>query len=528
VRAAASEITRLYISRGYLLAEVSEPQIVFRDDGKVADLAYSIDEGILFRIAELELAGEPVLPEEAVRAALPFAVGDPYAPDSDRLARAALLEFYGKAGHADATVAVTRSVDETTGEVGLRIEVSGGIRVTVSELRVEGNDHTRTSFIERRVTAPIGEPFTPEHERESFRRLFGTGIFSRIALELEGEGPERPLVVRVEEALAQEVFVEPGWGSYELARLKAGYRNRNLFGTGRSFRAEGIASFLHLEAELGVSEPFLFGSEVFADVSVTALRREEPSFTRLSTGIDASLTRRWGEDWATGVSYQFRRSAAENVDITDPAALAALDDVDISAIEISGRLDTRDSPLVPTSGHSARLAIQWGDQVLGSELDFLRTRYRQSHYFPLPGRDTVLALAVRSGVIIPTHDTIDIPIQELFFNGGENTVRSFRQDELGPLDANGQPLGGEAFTVLSAELRQKLHGNLSGALFFDWGNVAANYEDYFDFDDFRPAVGIGLRYLLPIGPLRLDAGWNPTAAPAEDDVVLHFSVGLPF
>jgi outer membrane protein insertion porin family len=227
------------------------------------------------------------------------------------------------------------------------------------------------------------------------------------------------------------------------------------------------------------------------------------------------------------VSYDFERSKARDVDITDPAALAALDDVDISAVEVLARYDTRDSPILPSDGNTARASLQWGDQVLGSELDFLRARYNEAHFWRLR-KTTVLALSLRTGGIVPTHDTTEIPLQERFFNGGESTVRSFEQDELGPLDAGGEPLGGEAFTTLSGEVREQLFGNLAGAVFADMGNVVPNYEDYFAFADFRSGFGVGIRYMLPIGPLRLDFAWNPHPKGDEDGLVVHFSVGMPF
>jgi len=527
--AAASEITSLYLAAGYLLVHVDEPTVTFRQEGTVADLAYEIREGVRFRITRISFGGEPALSEEELVAALPVQVGDPYSPQMDRRIQAALEEALQTAGHADARVRIVRRADDESGDVDLEVRVQAGPRVVVKDVRVEGNVRTNESLVRNRLSVEPGEPFTPERERKSFRQLFTTGLFSSIRLDLEGEpdATERTLFVRLEESPAREIFVEPGWGSYELARVKAGYRNKNLLGTGRGFRAEGIASLRHAEFELGVSDPFFLGTQLFADASTTVLRRIEPSFTRISAGFNANVVRHWSSGLETGLAYEFRRSKAENVDVTDAAALAALDDVDISAIEVSVRYDTRDNPLVPTRGNTARFSLQWGDQVLGSQLDFLRARYLQTHYIPLR-EDTTLGLAFRTGGIVPTHDTKEIPLQERFFNGGESTVRSFRENELGPLDTKGEALGGEAFTVISAELRRKLAGNLSGALFVDTGNVTPNYEDYLDFADFRTAIGVGLRYMLPIGPLRVDGGWNPAPRDGEDRFVIHFSVGMPF
>jgi outer membrane translocation and assembly module TamA len=136
-------------------------------------------------------------------------------------------------------------------------------------------------------------------------------------------------------------------------------------------------------------------------------------------------------------------------------------------------------------------------------------------------------------VIVPLEDGETIPIQERFFNGGENSVRSFREDRLGPVDGEGNPLGGEVRNTLSLELRYRLWGNLHGALFYDAGNVLAEFEDALDFRDLRSGVGVGLRYMLPIGPLRIDGAWNPdprqlTPTLEEDNFVVHVSVGMAF
>ncbi|MFT5286847.1 MAG: outer membrane protein insertion porin family [Planctomycetota bacterium] len=522
-------ITTFYLELGYLLVRVDDPRVSFNEEQTTAKLRYNIDEGPRFQIAELNFANNSPLTELELLDSLPVQVGDPYSPAADRRIQSTLIELLGERGYRDAKVVVRRRADDESGDVTLQVIVTSGQYIVVDEIRVEGNERTETELILARLDAPLGEPLTPSRERKSFRRLFTSGLFSSIKLNFDGDPQqtERLLVVKVEENPSREVFIEPGWGSYELGRIKAGYRDQNIFGTGRSFRAESVASFRHLEFELGVSDPYLFGSEVFGDVSATTLRRIEPSFTRISNGVDASLTRKIEKESEAGFGYQFRRSAAEDVDITDPAALAALDNLSISAIELSLRYDTRDNPLVPTRGSTARFSTQWGDKLLGSELDFLRVRGQLTHFLSMHDAGTI-GFTVRSGAIIPTHDTEEIPLQERYFNGGGGSVRSFRENQLGPLDATGEALGGEAFTVLSAEWRRALSGNMSSALFFDMGNVAPNYEDYFEFNDFRAAIGIGIRYMLPIGPLRLDGGWNPNPRDDDEDFVLHFSVGMPF
>jgi outer membrane protein assembly factor BamA len=161
--------------------------------------------------------------------------------------------------------------------------------------------------------------------------------------------------------------------------------------------------------------------------------------------------------------------------------------------------------------------------------------------------NTVLGARYTAGLLLPGQGEVTLPLSERFFNGGENTVRSFEESELGPLDPSGDPVGGYGYNVFNLELRQRLIGNLIGTVFIDYGNIAPNrsredqgkapYDSRSDiiddtladfFKGFRPGVGFGLQYLLPVGPARLDFAFNPDSRDDEDSFVWHFSVGTAF
>ncbi|MGD8443006.1 MAG: BamA/TamA family outer membrane protein, partial [Desulfobacterales bacterium] len=187
------------------------------------------------------------------------------------------------------------------------------------------------------------------------------------------------------------------------------------------------------------------------------------------------------------------------------------------------------------------------DSFLGSEITLTRLSGGVRYFVPLT-QTTVLGMRYRTGLVFQGTDE-NLPIAERFFNGGENTVRSFKQSELGPQDSNGDPVGGLAYNVINIELRQRLIGNLTGSLFLDFGNVSPNrsrieqgkdpydsksdvMSDTFDqyFKDFRTGVGFGLQYQLPVGPARVDFAFNPDrdSDRDEDFFVFHFSVGMAF
>jgi outer membrane protein insertion porin family len=286
---------------------------------------------------------------------------------------------------------------------------------------------------------------------------------------------------------------------------------------------EGTVSLRDQSLRLSWIDRDFLGTELTAETSAFVEDRQEPSFEFVRRGVSFFLRRDLPYHWNTSFGYEYRPT-----NVTDDEVVSPLDeDTNVGALSVVFTVDDRDNILLPTRGTLGRARVEFADNAIGSDTEFLRTQLEYTRLLRL-GEHSVLAGSARTGVIAPFGNTAEIPVTERYFNGGESTVRSFKEDELLPPGASGEPQGGEAATTLNLELRRAISGNLTGATFFDWGNVTEDIQDYFNFDGFRPGVGVGLRYLLPIGPVRLDLAYNPTASSDEDDFVLHFSVGFPF
>ena len=121
-----------------------------------------------------------------------------------------------------------------------------------------------------------------------------------------------------------------------------------------------------------------------------------------------------------------------------------------------------------------------------------------------------------------------LPIQARLFLGGATSVRSFGAGELSPADAEGDALGGLSTATASVEWRMRIAGELHGAVFYDLGVVDAQALE-FDDDVVGQGIGAGIRWHLPVGPLRLDAAWNPGERYAADrDWAAHLAIGFTF
>jgi outer membrane protein assembly factor BamA len=245
---------------------------------------------------------------------------------------------------------------------------------------------------------------------------------------------------------------------------------------------------------------------------------------------------------ATG-GYGFRRTDVSDID-SDKSRKDTNTDYDYASLKAQATYDSRNDLFFPTRGQRGFFSAEYADSFLGSDIQLARLTGGIRYFIPLT-KSTILGMRYRTGLIVPGKDKDDfrLPLSERFFNGGENTVRSFKQSDLGPRD-KGDPVGGMAYNVINIELRQRLIGNLTGSLFLDLGNVSPDrrlekynsksdvMSDTFNqyFENFRPGVGFGLQYQLPVGPARLDFAFNPDkdSDRDEDFFVFHFSVGMAF
>jgi outer membrane protein assembly complex protein YaeT len=550
VSSALVSILDLYRSRGFTDVAVDEPGYVFAEDRQRVDIHVRIREGMRYVVHGMEVNGDvPAAARAALEDLRREMLGQAYTGRTPLIVRARTLAICGDLGYADAAVDVVEREEKATGLVRLEVTVAEGPLVTIDRIRVQGNVRTREEFIRQRLRLKAGDRYSLELEKESFRQLYASGLFAKVTVDLEKteENDRRVLRVTVEEAPSLEVYLEPGWGSYEQLRLTTGLRQKNLFGTGRSWNSEASGSLKGQRLTTGVTDPWFLNYDLRADVTGFASRREEPSFTRRDLGATFSLTKELAAHLTGTAAATFRRTDLSETSVAIEAE-DVQDDYDYSSVKVQLTYDTRNDVFFPTSGLRSFGAVERADTLLGGDVTLTRLAGGSRLFLRLTP-STVVGFRCSTGLILPGDEEFTVPLAERFFNGGENTVRSFKESELGPRDSSNDPAGGLAYNVISVELRQRLIGNFTGSLFADLGNVSPNrtreeegkppyrnrsqiLSDTLDdfFRGFRPAVGFGVQYLLPVGPARLDIAFNPDRDPRrdEDRYVIHFSVGMAF
>jgi len=392
---------------------------------------------------------------------------------------------------------------------------------------VAGNQKTMDGIILGKIDLGPGDRYDGTSIEETLRRLYRSGLFRRVEIEekpLDDDPSRLGLTVQVDESDSRSIEFMAGWGSYEQARAGLRLEDTNVFGTGRGLALDNHVSTKGYSTELTLTDPDFLMTDSTLTVSGEYFRREEPSFTDKALGTTVALSRTLTAGTTARVGYTYR----DRIDATAFTVLPQDQLVDFveGKVFVELRNDRRDNLLFPRKGHAEFVSFERIAPELGASVDLDRLTFRASKHFQL-WRSGTFVLRTEQNGLWPHEGSANVPLQLRWFNGGENSVRSFRESQLGPKDAQGNPTGGEYRNILGAELRFPIVKTLEGGLFVDAGNVGTRVQD-FSLDEMRYGIGAGLRLLLPIGAVRLDAAWNPDQDPGDDEWVLHFSVGYPY
>ena len=278
-------------------------------------------------------------------------------------------------------------------------------------------------------------------------------------------------------------------------------------------------------ADFTYSVPEVFGEHLDGSLRLYGLRREEVSFTRLEAGVSTGL-RHFFEpldtDLQVSYNYEFlgtRDSQLDPGDVDDDAIAAT--------IRFDATRDKRDNPLLPRSGYRLYGESETSSRLIGATVNYQRFVFSASWHRVIT-EGFWLHLGLKHGVIFPYGSDDDpLPVNKLFFPGGENSVRGYTRGEAAPRDENGVVIGAESSFVANVELEVALSTSIGLVLFSDSTFNAAQIEDY-PADEALYSVGLGLRYNTVVGSIRLEYGHNLNPRELDPSGTLHFSIGFPF
>jgi len=563
-----------YRLQGFSEATVAEPVASTRADGTLT-VEFPIAEGPQTRLADVRTEGNEKITTDALPQ-LQLVEGAPLNPQLLHEDIVSLQTYYAERGHTEVQVAPRVEVSDDKTSATLAYVIAEGPQVNLDEVTVRGNTYTDRNVVLRKADLESGEPFSYTSMLEAQRELYRLGIFQRVEVQAQQADTtvgDRDVVIQVEEGknltlsgsvgLRAERGATPGSGMQLHERIAIAAAHRNLFGTGRYFGVEAVVSREEQEAFITYREPFISRWNVPLQLQVF----QSDDSTRRGTSIlqrglsaevlkVARLQTRWSLRYEYKISQCRQRDEGDLCDrISKGDPIEGIDEtllnIQISSITPTFFWDTRDDIIDPHRGFFASASVEYAFPLLSADAGFWKEYAQGAYYLPVSKR-TVFALSGRVGLIQPyarddKGGLRPIPLSERFTAGGETTHRGFGLDQLGDLceDENGVsipgclptlirdtptapilPLGGNSLFLLNAEYRFPILGTLGGAVFTDIGNVFADKK--IRFDDLRYGAGFGLRYLSPVGPVRLDVAMPFDRRPYEDAFQYFITLGYAF
>lgn len=539
-------IQDLYRSNGFRDVRVTagvEDDYLGRQ-GRMA-VAVKIDEGLQWRVANLDIAGTSAAERDLFASLLHSTPGQPFSEFNVAADRDTVLSYYYNNGYPDATFDWSQSPAREERQVNLRFIVHPGLAQFVRRVIVNGIRTTDPELVNQRIDFGPGDPLSQIRISDVQRKLYDLGIFAKVQTAIQNpEGIEGSKYVLYQLEEARRYSVNLGFGA-EVARIgggvttfdapagAAGFAPRvsfgvsrlNVLGLGHTLSLQTRASTLQRRGLVSYFAPQFRGNDRL-NLTFTALFDDSRDVRTFSARrLEGSI--QLGQRLTRANTFQYRFTyrdvfvAPESVKITEQLIPILSQSVRVGQLSGTFIQDRRDDPTDARKGVYNTVDLGLSIRPFGSETSFTRLVVRNATYHRL-NRDWTFARSTNFGLIDRLGGLADIPLPERFFSGGVSSHRGFPDNQAGPRDAiTGFPLGGKAVLMNSLELRFPLLGdNVGGVFFHDAGNVYSSVtaisarfsqRNLNDFDYAVHAFGFGIRYRTPVGPIRADFALSPNS-----------------
>ena len=552
-------IENLYKSNGF--RDVKVTSSVVRDaNAKTGDLAvtFQVNEGAQTFVENVELNGTSQVPKTELEPRLSSIAGQPYSDVNVSSDRASVLTTYYSRGFPEATFHSTSTPGSQPNRVRLTYEVVEGPKKFVRDVLISGVHVTRPALVEKHIPLKKGDPLSLVAITNAQKELYDTGVLAKVNVAVQNPGTteeHKYVLYDIEEAArynlnigvgaefarlggTADTLASPAGGTGFSPRVSMDLSRLNMFGLGHFATVRGRFSTLQKRASIDYVAPRLQGVDG-RNITFTLLydsSRDVRTFSSTRAEGSVQVSQRFSKATTGLFRYTWRRVTTSNVVIPDLLVPQLLQPARIAFVSANLVQDRRDNPTDAHRGIFNTADLSVASSYLGSSRSYVRGLFRNATYHRLT-RNLVLARETTFGAILPfsvpagLQRDDSIPLPERFFGGGSTSMRGFPENQAGPRDigtaagpgavatqATGFPLGGNALFFNLVELRFPLIGdNISGVVFHDAGNVYKSIGDVSfratqrnnqDFNYMVHAVGFGIRYKTPIGPVRGDLAYS--------------------
>ncbi len=524
-------VKEVLLNKGYLNVRVGLPTAELDDAKQWFVVTYTVIEGEPFTIGEIGFRGNTVFEDPELRQGLKIKEGEIFQRQKLRDEITRLNDLYGSRGYsfADTSPNVIPNTAERTAAIILTIKE--GEMMRIRQININGNEKTKDNVIRRELRVDEQDVIDTPALKRSFQRLNNLNFFETVEILPAQVGPDKvDLNVRVKEKPTGQFSIGGGFSTLDQLVAIADITEGNIGGNGWMGRVRGQLGQQRTIGLITFRNPYL--NDSLTSMQLDIFKSATNYFTYYERKTGGSVTfGRWFSEYVSGTISP----VAEDIEYTSPSATAPpiilnqIGHQSTTGFRASLTRDTRDFHMDPRTGWRTSVAVGLGTSYLGGTNDFVKYTFDVNKYTPLP-YDTRLSVRARYGVVqgLNTNgQSQPVPLTELYFVGGINTMRGFVFGKAGPVTVNNTLLGAASQLIFNFDyiFTISAEAKLNGVIFFDYGKGFAGDTVS---TPLRSSAGLEGRWVSPFGPLRAAYGINLDPNPGERKGVFEFTIGTIF
>ncbi|PMP68739.1 MAG: outer membrane protein assembly factor BamA [Thermodesulfobacterium geofontis] len=521
------KIETAYKNKGYIDMKIGDPIVEEEPDGVIIKIP--IEEGPQYKVGKVKI-NQDLFPEEKIYKKIQTSSGKVFSLKTLKEDESILIHLFSDYGYAYTKVDTKIDKDPKNKLVNVTFDINKGPVVYIGRIEIEGNTKTRDKVIRREFKIAEGWPYSASRVEESERRLRRLGYFEEVKIDKEKGAKEEELnlKVKVKEMLTGSFAIGGGYSSYDKFVIMGDITERNFLGKGQRVTLSARLGTRTTRYALNFFDPYFKDSRYSMGWSLYNYEIQYTDFTKNSKGGSIRFGYGFTSELSAYIGYRYDDTKLK--DLSENVAQIILESKDInitSALQLGIIYDSRNRYFLPTKGWYHKIDTEYAGEYLGGESQFFKLEGEHRVYFPVFSLTGDIGLGYG---YITEGGAKKVPVYERFFLGGLRSVRGFKYGDISPKDPKtGEKIGGTRMFYLQTELIFPLvkNVNLNGVIFFDMGNVW-DLKTGFQTSDIRQSVGVGLRWLSPFGPLRIEWGYNINRKPDEDSSNFNFQIGGEF
>ena len=467
------------------------------------------------------------LPAGVTLAALGLVPGAPARSSLVVNAEAKLVDAWQEQGYPLAVAGKRDTIaDHRTDTLDVVLGVRPGPQATFGRVTVSGTEAVDPNLVLRRAGID-GGLYSSKVVKRATKRLRDLGVFASVEVtpadKLDADGTI-PVVITVSERRPRVIGASVTYSNTEGFGAEIYWRHRNLFGGGEQLKlSASIARLLDgaFDPDFRLAgtfrKPAVLDPMTDFTLRVDAYRETTDAYRVTALESEVGLEHTFSDTLSGSLGLEVARSQTVESAVTEDHLLTTL----------TGVLDwdTRDDKLNPTTGHRALFSA-------APAYDFAEnTPYATfsadvSGYWPFGDTDRFVLAGRAAASILTVDDLTKVAADRRLYSGGAGSVRGYAYQNIGPRNAAGTIVGGRSSVLFSGELRYRLTDTIGLVAFVDAGSAYASVLPRLD--GLKVGVGAGLRYLTPVGPIRLDVALPLQRGKGDPSIGVYVGLGQAF